>query len=214
MRVCIVEGCNEKHLVHGFCKRHANQFKRYGETRTRNNRDPNEFIIEGDICRIILYDKYSNPKGEAIIDAEDYEKCKPYKWCQYTDSYGNERVMNNEVGHLNTFLMGFKPSRMMCVDHIDGNTLNNRRSNNLQICTMQQNQLKKKMQNNNTSGLRGVTWYVNPGKTSRWMAQIYFNHHRFHLGYFDTKEEAGLAYNKKAKELFGKFAKPNLIKRR
>jgi hypothetical protein len=92
------------------------------------------------------------------------------------------------------------------VDHKDNNTLNNRKTN-LQICTTQQNVTKVGLRKNNSSGYKGVT----RGK-SGWQAQIQHNQIHQHIGTFITKEGAAIAYNKKAKELFGKFAILNEVK--
>jgi hypothetical protein len=214
--LCSIKGCGNIKYT-DICRKHYDQKRNdrgiFRKDFSRRQRDPNEFIIKGKICKIFLYDKQNNKKAEAIIDAEDYERCKQYKWTGTLSAQGNMIVMCNGLSYLNEFIMNFKSTSTMCVDHKNGNTLDNRKEN-LQIITMQQNQIKKKMQKNNTSGYRGVTWYVNPGKTSAWLAQIYFNYKRYHLGYFKTKEEAALAYNKKAKELFGKFAVLNKIESR
>jgi hypothetical protein len=84
------------------------------------------------------------------------------------------------------------------------------RKENLQICTHQQNQMKKKQQRNNTSGYRGVYW---SSSVRRWCALIRCDRERYHLGSFRTKEEAVVVYNEKAKELFGRFAVLNVIER-
>lgn len=212
MKKCLVEGCENKYRTKGYCTKHLFQIKKYGEIRTRTMRDKNEFEVLGDHTKVFVYDRLSNISGSFIIDTEDLERCRKYKWCVMSKkSVRQFYIMNAKAGKLHAFILRYKTNSKMHIDHIDGNTMNNRKSN-LQICTNQQNQLKKKMQSNNTSGYRGVTWYVNPGKTSRWMAQIYFNHKRHHIGYFDSKEEAALAYNEKAKEFFGDFAVLNKVK--
>lgn len=93
----------------------------------------------------------------------------------------------------------------MQVDHIDGNTLNNQ-VENLRICTTSQNRTNNKKQSNNTSGFTGVTWRP---KLKKWAAQIQLNKKGFYLGIFENLEDAAKAYDKKAKELFGKFARLN-----
>jgi len=208
---CIVKGCVNNKCISGLCRKHYDQkicgrgiFRDY--SLGRRQKDPNEFIIKEDICLIYLYDKQNNKKAEAIIDVEDYDRCSQYKWTGYVSRY-TMAVASNSVGQLSNFIMNFTPTPMQVVDHIDGDGLNNRKEN-LQICSTQQNQLKKRMQKNNTSGYRGVTWYENYNK---WLSQIYYDNQRHHLGYFLTKEEAALAYNKKAEELFGKFAVLNKI---
>lgn len=91
------------------------------------------------------------------------------------------------------------------VDHINGDGLDNRKSN-LRICNGSQNRCNKGKPKNNTSGYKGVTWHT-PNK--KWVAQIAVNGKHSYIGSFKTKEEAAKAYNKKAKELHGEFARLN-----
>lgn len=86
------------------------------------------------------------------------------------------------------------------IDHVDGNPLNNRFAN-LREATQQQ-------QNFNSRGRwlslwpKGVTFDRRRG---RFRAQLTLNGKNFHLGMFDTPEEANAAYLAKAQELHGKF---------
>lgn len=93
----------------------------------------------------------------------------------------------------------------MVVDHINGDTLDNRRSN-LRVCTQAQNLLNRKMHCNNRSGYKGV--YHDPGCRLRpWRAEIRSNRKRVRLGLFETPEEAHAAYVKAAHRLHGEFAR-------
>lgn len=93
------------------------------------------------------------------------------------------------------------------VDHIDGNPLNNQRSN-LRTCTHAQNICNSKLNSKNTSGYRGVTWHTGAKK---YMAYIRHNYKMYNLGLFETAEEAALARNEKAVKLHGEFAVLNVI---
>lgn len=88
------------------------------------------------------------------------------------------------------------------VDHIDGNSLNNRRAN-LRVATRSQNMANSELQPNNTSGFKGVYWN---DVTRRWTAHIMVNRQRHFLGYYDLPEDAAIAYNHAAKAEFGEFA--------
>ena len=221
MKKCIVPDCinEQRNKKCDVCKKHYYEryykrgFFRDFSNGKKNPRDPNEFIVEGDICKIILYDKFSNPIGEAIIDTEDMERCKKYKWCAEGRHSENTYVMNAEVGKLHHFILQIEPSKKIQIDHKNRNKRDCRKDN-LRPATNQQNQRNKGLQSNNTSGFIGVVWYVNPGKTSRWMAQIYIYQQRKHLGYFDTKDAAALAYTDAARELFGEFAVLNKVLRK
>ena len=73
-----------------------------------------------------------------------------------------------------------------CIDHIDGNPSNNS-IENLQDITLSQNQSKKKLQKNNTSGFVGVTWNKAYG---RWTAKIKKNGKTIFLGNYKSFDGA------------------------
>ena len=54
------------------------------------------------------------------------------------------------------------------IDHIDNNPLNNR-IENLREATAAQNQYNKKINKNNTSGVKGVHWHV---RNKKWQVQL------------------------------------------
>lgn len=92
------------------------------------------------------------------------------------------------------------PKGMEC-DHKNGNGLDNRR-NNLRLATPSQNRINsnKKI---GISGYRGVRWDKH---RKRWRADIQFEGRKISLGRSLLKEECAKLYDKKAKELYGKFA--------
>lgn len=94
------------------------------------------------------------------------------------------------------------------VDHINGNTLDNRLSN-LRICAPTQN-LQNKKSKIGTSKYKGV--YFNKS-AKKWRAYITVNKKRRHLGTFENESDAALTYNKHAKEFFGEFALLNEVAR-
>lgn len=96
---------------------------------------------------------------------------------------------------LHRWIMDAKPGEQ--VAHLDGNKLNNKRSN-LKICSQSENfrNLNDELRKDNTSGYRGVTCYK---KYQKWIARIRgFDKKLIHLGYYDTPEEAHVAYQKAA----------------
>jgi hypothetical protein len=99
--------------------------------------------------------------------------------------------------------MIMEPKEEEYVDHIDGNTLNNQRSN-LRIVNRFQNGMNQGKHKNNTSGYKGVN-----SNGFNYMARIRVNGERIYIGTYSTVEEAGRAYDNKAKELHGEFAKLN-----
>jgi hypothetical protein len=88
-------------------------------------------------------------------------------------------------------------------DHIDGNPLNNRRSN-LRISTKSENARNRGKTKRNTSGHKGVYWNH---QRSNWRAAIVVNYHKISLGSFSDVEEAAQAYRAAAIKYHGEFAK-------
>lgn len=94
----------------------------------------------------------------------------------------------------------------MEVDHIDGNSLNNRRSN-LRVCTTAENRKNTRI-TWGKSGIKGVHWC---SRTKRWIAKISANHKPIYVGVFKDKWSAAIAYNEAAKKYHGEFAALNVI---
>lgn len=91
------------------------------------------------------------------------------------------------------------------VDHVNGNGLDNRRSN-LRLCTNAEN-MRNMRRGRGASKYKGVAWFARDGC---WRAYIVQDARQIHLGYFATEIEAALAYDRAARERFGEFAKLNL----
>lgn len=147
----------------------------------------------------------------AFVDDCDYEIVSKFKWrslvCK-TNIYASGRITRG-VGAksvlMHRFILGLSSKDKIEVDHINGNGLDNRRSN-LRPCTRGENSRNLKKRSDNTSGYKGVCW-TNDRK--KWIAQIQFNGKHWRIGRFNNKIDAALAYDRVAKEKFGEFAKLN-----
>lgn len=98
------------------------------------------------------------------------------------------------------YMTGYWPSE---VDHKNTVRSDNRWSN-LREATRHENRTNCSAYKNNSSGIKGVSFYKPTGK---WKAQIQKNGKKIGLGYFNTKEDAGAAYAQAALENFGEFAR-------
>lgn len=136
--------------------------------------------------------------GYVLVDDEDYPLLARFKWFKNTTGYAFAAVSGHLV-LMQRLIMGMSWGSQ--VDHKDGNPLNNQKSN-LRVCTQSENMMNKSLQKNNTSGVKGVS----KTKNGKWTARVTKNHRCYYLGTFDTKMEAVMAYNKKAKKLYGDFA--------
>lgn len=150
-----------------------------------------------------------NIKGHSVLlDADFAADINPALWgCTYTGkTYFIIRFQHKGVSHLaRLHRIIVNAPRGMCVDHINGNTLDNRRSN-LRICTRHENTMNQRVRKNNTSGKKGVRFIKGQ---AQWSARISVKGKRLHLGYFASAEEAGAAYDQAALIHYGPFAHLN-----
>jgi hypothetical protein len=147
----------------------------------------------------------------AIIDAADYEWLSQWKWCAVENKYRGvfyavrrsprkgEEPRHTEIMH--RLILGLKYGDCRLGDHINLNTLDNRRSN-LRIASSSQSQCNRGKQKNNSSGFKGVSF---DKKMRKWQAYIKINRKRRNLGYFSTSTAAYSAYCVAATELHGEF---------
>lgn len=85
-----------------------------------------------------------------------------------------------------------------CIDHIDGDRLNNS-IDNLRVADLSVNNSNRSvLQGNNTSGLTGVAYHRTHKK---WQSSVYANGKRKYLGTYETKEEAFFHYAMAAREV-------------
>jgi hypothetical protein len=88
------------------------------------------------------------------------------------------------------------------VDHQNRDKLDNRRRN-LRAATKSQQKGNEAVRKSNKSGFKGVSWAKHAKK---WRACIWNHGKRIHIGYFLTKQQAAMAYNTNAEQIFGVFA--------
>lgn len=146
-----------------------------------------------------------------MVDDEDYEllttqRCKVILRSSITGTYHAQF----KGVRLHRYLMNLTKDDKCLVDHIDGNPLNNQKSN-LRICNNSENSRNSKKAKNNTSGYKGV-FFENDNKKKRYKVCISINNKRKHVGRYETANEAAIAYNDAAIKYYGEFARLNELR--
>jgi hypothetical protein len=154
-----------------------------------------------------LSGKYGVDK-ETLIDLETYELIKGRRISVLASGYvmiWNKETEKAEYFH--RWLFNLKTGDKSVVDHVDGNKLNNQKSN-LRLCNISENMCNRKKlgAGSTTSKFKGVSKSGN-----KWRAVCRKNKIVYELGSFETEKEAAEAYNEKAKELHEGYALLNII---
>ena len=148
----------------------------------RSGKTPNKFEQREDCICIKIKSK------DVLIDKEDYEKVKKYKFNIDNNGY----VVNWKVGKLHRFILGDNRENMV-IDHINGNKLDNRKCN-LRFATIRQN-----MWNSKCKG------YCYEKRAKKWKVYLTYKGKVFHFGYFKSEEEAINKRKEVEREFFGEF---------
>ena len=146
----------------------------------------------------------------ALVSDEDFDVSNRFKW-SFTHGYARriEKVSGIKKRiYLHRFILDAKEWEE--VDHINGDPLDNTRDN-LRLCTHKENLSNKKTPSHNTSGYKGVTYFKHGKRIKRWKAEVKVDGKTKCLGYYFTPLEAATVYNQKAIEIYGEFAKINIL---
>lgn len=150
----------------------------------------------------------------ALVDDEDYERLALLHWHAELDcktwyaihSFRGDGKYHNIRMH--RAVLGFGSGDPF-IDHRNGDGLDNRRTN-LRPSTCSQNNRNRRLGVTNATGFKGVQRNRYCARTKKpWLGMIKFEGKTDWLGPFETIEEAARAYDAKARELFGEFARLN-----
>lgn len=139
----------------------------------------------------------------ALVDDEDYESLIQYNWWVKPGRYtfyaiGRLKKSSGKMVYMHHLIVGH-----FLVDHRNGNGLDNRRFN-LRKSTTSSNAMNQRKQTG-VSQFKGVSVTIN----GNFVSQVYKDKNRCYIGTFSLEEDAARAYDLKAKELFGEFARLN-----
>ncbi len=149
----------------------------------------------------------------AVVDEEDYERLAELPWYAHETRWGtyafrslpvSEGAAKRNVSmHREVIGLPAACEGGPLVDHINGDTLDNRREN-LRACDTTQNAANMKPHRGRR--FKGVAWHK---ASKRWRAYLRTGYRQVSLGYFDTQDEAARAYDRAAFREWGEFARLN-----
>lgn len=147
----------------------------------------------------------------AIVDDEDYERIAMYNWSikpqgnGYAVRKGNKQKGEPRTVHMHREIL-YAPKGIQ-VDHINLNSLDNRKSN-LRCVNAQKNAFNRKKPNVIcTSKYKGV---LQRKGSSSWTARIKYNDRHIELGCYSSEEMAAAVYNFASRIFFGEFRRENI----
>ncbi len=144
----------------------------------------NKYVDKGDYL-----EGYDGKGNCFLIDKDDYNKVKDYRWNMDNHGYWCYSTSSKENGRTRIKMHKLicpSPSKDLVVDHYNRNRSDNRK-NNLFLKTPRENGINKEIPSNNTSGFIGVS----QRKDGYWVVRINTDVDKTRMiSSFATKEEA------------------------
>ena len=141
-------------------------------------------------------------KWKVMVDDEDFEYLQSFNW--QVDKYSSVNTHGNYgMGRTLMCRLIMKPPLGVEIDHIDGNRLNNQKSN-LRFANSSQNKCNRGARKDSKSGIKGVSWH---SQRNKWTVRIKIPYGKYlSLGLYDDKDVAAKVYNQAARKYHGEFA--------
>jgi HNH endonuclease len=143
------------------------------------------------------------------VSEEDWAHLGKHKWCAFRGTgcstyYAgrSQRLPGGGTRWITMHRLILNAPDHMVVDHVNGDTLDNRRGQ-IRLATVSQNVRNSRISVRNTSGYKGASRNPSGG----WWAHIRINGKTKYLGTFPTPQQAHEKYCAESKRLFGEFAR-------
>jgi hypothetical protein len=213
-------GCGErtqiiKHtcVAKGYFRGQHYRFKQ-GHSDNKLSRPEGKLVVAGDTRRILIPMFPLSDGRTTIVDESDYHLVSDYRWNTLKQFIKNRGWVyyarsskfipdpDRATGYRQVLVLLHRivmdAPDYLTVDHIDGDGLNNTRSN-LRLATDSQNGGNMRVVKS-SSGFKGVSW-----NGTSWVASFVGGH----IGSYKDKIAAARAYDKAAIKYFGEFAATN-----
>jgi len=182
-----------------------NQYNNYKIIHQEKMKSYEQFAIENNIeiwKKVLGYENYEVSTKGNVRKGNKLMKTKLENNGYYRIGlYQNKMYKYFSIHRLVAVAFINNPQNKLCVDHINNNKIDNNVTN-LRYVTHQENNMNVPILKNNTSSVKGVYF---DKEMKKWRAQIMQNYKILHIGLFNNIEDAKLARQNKAKELFGEF---------
>jgi hypothetical protein len=178
------------------CGKHRRQMSRHGKI-FRTKYDANEIILFDNYAEVVLYNINGEEVNRTLIDLEDVEKVKQFKW-HFNANNGYVESGSKGTKMLHRVIMDCPID--LTVDHISCNKLDNRKIN-LRICTQKENNLNKIVGKNSKSGVLGVNY-----ADGKWRVRVHVDGKEINIGYYENLDDAKRARKDAAEKYYGEFA--------
>lgn len=155
---------------------------------------------------------FLNKGFKVLVDDEDYEILMAHsgwhaiKKGKLMYARRSQFLPTRKAFYMHRQILGITDPKIF-TDHIDGNGLNNQKSN-LRICLPRQNSWNMRKRIKSSSRYKGVSWSESK---KRWSSMININGRGMRIGTYQDEKEAALAYNVAASFAFREFAKLNEV---
>lgn len=154
---------------------------------------------------------FNNSDKFFMFDIEDFSIISKYTWYLSNNGYvisSTYKGNSTSVDFIHRIVMRLNSADERCIDHINHDTLDNRKAN-LRICTIQNNNCNKELLSRNTSSITGVDYIK---KLMKWRARINVNGTSIHLGVFESFNDAIKARKDAEDKYYGEYSYDNSMK--
>lgn len=148
----------------------------------------------------------------AIISPEDFLYLSKWNWCVIKEGKNKWRAMRKTSSNTTRYMhqdiaqrLGWNNVHRLVLDHINGDSLDNRREN-LRCVTLSQNGHNRGSQCNSKTGIKGV-WFDK--KVNKYAAEITVDGKKHWLGHFATLIDAQIARNTTNQQFIDSCIKPS-----
>lgn len=141
----------------------------------------------------------------ALVDDGDFEWLNQWKWTHATGGYAYRAYRISGIRivvYMHRIILGIFNNKEVEGEHIDGNGLNNKRSN-LRVASRKQNNQNLGLRSDNKSGFKGISWDKSRAK---WFASSSENGKTIALGRFNSIDEAKESLDSYRLKKHGEFA--------